>query len=280
MFLKFTRLLMLLAIVVGLVTGTVVAQEDVSEYPTIIANADGITLPEGLVSGITTLTLQNDTEAEFSPVIARFLEGKTIDDFRAALMAQDFPGMLATISALGLPAVAPGESLNITYDLKAGGYVVLSFNPAGPPTILPFTVAENEGETVSAPEADVVVDMIDFAFVMPTELTTKQTLWQFINNGEQTHEIIIFRVDADTAAHTVTEAMMAAAAAATPGTPPEPPYERVFSFIGISPGESAWLDVSLEPGSYAALCFIPDMTSETPSPHFHHGMIVIFNVSE
>jgi hypothetical protein len=58
------------------------------------------------------------------------------------------------------------------------------------------------------------------------------------------------------------------------------PYEQAFSFIGISPGENAWMTVNLEPGTYAALCFIPDATSEDMTSHLAHGMITIITVGE
>jgi hypothetical protein len=74
-----------------------------TEYPTFIASADGITLPESLVSGITTLTFQNELEPTFQPTLARFINDATLEDFMAAMMAQDFAGMLAAIQAFYTP---------------------------------------------------------------------------------------------------------------------------------------------------------------------------------
>jgi hypothetical protein len=246
----------------------------------IIAAEDGVTLPETWVSGINTITLQNDTEIAFAPTLARFINGATMEDFTTAMMAQDVAGMLATISALGSASAEPGESVNVTYDLLAGDYLFINFTPAGPPTLIPFTVAENEGEIAEAPEAEVEIVMVDFAFGMPLELTTGEAVWHFSNEGEQTHEIVIFSVDEAATVESVTTAAMDAMMAATPGAPPEFPFEQVFSFVGMSPGENAWMTVDLEPGTYAALCFIPDTISEEMSPHLSHGMITIFTVGE
>lgn len=250
------------------------------EHLVIVANADGITLPEAWVSGITTITLQNDTDIDFQPAITRFINDATMEDFMAAMQAQDFAGMLATVSALGSATAKPGESVEITYDLIAGDYLFLNFVPAGPPTLLPFTVAENEGEPVEAPEADVEIVMVDFAFGMPVELTSGAALWHFSNEGEQTHEIVIFSVEDDATVEGVTAAMTEAMMAAVPGTPMEMPYETAFAFVGMSPDENAWMEVSLEPGTYAALCVIPDTTSEEMVTHLAHGMITIFTVTE
>lgn len=255
------------------------AQEEM-EYPTIVAAEDGITLPDGLVSGISTITLQNDTEIDFQPTLARFIDGATMEDFMAAMQAQDFAGMLATVSALGSTPVLPGESADVTFDLTAGDYLLLNFGPGGPPTILPFSVAENEGDVIEAPEADVEIVMTDFAFGMPVEQVTGDAVWHFSNAGEQIHEIVIFSVDEDATVEGVTQAVTEAMMAATPGTQPEMPYEEAFAFIGLSPEENAWMTVDLEPGTYAALCFIPDVTSEEMTPHLAHGMITIFTVAE
>jgi hypothetical protein len=115
---------------------------------------------------------------------------------------------------------------------------------------------------------------------MPTELTTGEAVWHFSNTGEQIHEIVLYSVDEDATVEGVTTAVMNALMAAAPGTQPEMPYEQAFSFIGISPGENAWMTVNLEPGTYAALCFIPDATSEDMTSHLAHGMITIITVGE
>lgn len=276
---RFLRLMAVCGIVISvLLSGFVFAQD--AEPLVIVAAEDGITLPEAWVSGITTVTLQNDTEIDFQPTLARFIEGATMEDFMAAMQAQDFAGMLATVAAIGSTPVKPGESVDVTFDLTAGDHLLLNFGPGSPPTILPFTVAENAGEEVEAPEADVEIVMTDFAFGLPVEMTTGDAVWHFSNVGEQLHEIVIFSVDEDATVEGVTEAIMEAMMAATPDTPPEMPYEQSFAFIGISPEENAWMTVNLEPGTYAALCFIPDTTTTPPTSHLAHGMITLFTVGE
>ncbi|MBW4436321.1 MAG: hypothetical protein KME04_04265 [Pleurocapsa minor GSE-CHR-MK-17-07R] len=276
---RLVRLKLLCVIVVCAVLVNLVNAQDV-EPLVIAATEDGITLPEAWVSGMTAITLQNDTEIAFQPTLARFIDGATMEDFTAAMMAQDFAGMLATVSALGSVTAEPGESASVTYDLQAGDYLFLNFSPAGPPTLIPFTVMQYEGDAVEAPEADVEIVMVDFAFAMPVELTTGDAVWHFTNEGEQTHEIVIFSVDEDATVEGVTNGVTEALMSAGPGAPPEFPYEEAFSFIGMSPGENAWMNVNLEPGTYAALCFIPDVESEEMTTHLAHGMITIFTVGE
>jgi hypothetical protein len=276
---RYSVILLAVSIIVALFAASTFAQEAM-EYPSIVASADGVTLPEGLVSGINTITLQNDSEIDFNPAIGRFVNDATMEDFMAAMQAQDFEGMLATISVLGSPVVAPEESADVTYDLQAGEYLFINFNPAGPPTLLPFTVAENEGDVVEAPEADVEIEMLDFAFAMPVELTTGESVWHFSNTGETIHEIIFYAVDEEATIESVTAAITEAMMTGAPGAPPEMPYERVYSFVGLSPNENAWMTVDLPPGTYAAVCVIPDFSTTPPSTHMHNGMIALVTVGE
>jgi hypothetical protein len=52
------------------------------------------------------------------------------------------------------------------------------------------------------------------------------------------------------------------------GPPPGTPMGGV---AGMMPGRRNWFTVTLEPGEYALLCFVPDMTDGRP--HFLHGMM-------
>jgi hypothetical protein len=51
---------------------------------------------------------------------------------------------------------------------------------------------------------------------------------------------------------------------------------------GVTPmsvGETNWISVDLEPGSYALICFIPDQRGDA-KPHFMHGMTKEFEVGQ
>ena len=175
-----------------------------------------------------------------------------------------------------------GESINLTYDLSAGDYLLLNFAEAAPPTILPFVVAEAEDAMSTAeplPEADVPVELVDFAFHMPTELQAGEQFWSLTNNGTQPHEMAVMRVDDGAELADVTSTLMDAIMAATQG-PPDMPYETAVSWSVMSPGERVWANVSLEAGTYVVVCFIPDFTAQEFVTHMQHGMIQLITVSD
>ena len=174
------------------------------------------------------------------------------------------------------------SSVDVTYDLLTGEYLLLSFasdGPPGPPTLLPFSVVETQDEAGEVPEADVEVSLVDFAFAIPAELKAGTQLWEIANLGEQPHEMFMFRVDDDATLPDVTQALTTAMMTAEAGTP-EMPFETAFAWTPMSPDTRAWVEVDLEPGTYAVVCFIPDTTSEAMVSHLEHGMIALVTVSD
>ena len=268
------------------ITGAAVSAQEES-LPTISATAEGMTVPEGLIAGLTTIVFQNDSEAPFAPFIFRLNEGKTTPDLMGALQSGGFNAVFEVVTILGNPDTQPGESYQVTYDLLAGDYVLLSFGDfrGGPPTILPFSVAENETELEATPEpmeADVVVQLADFVFAVPTKIDTGAQLWQIENVGEQAHHMVVFAVEDDVTLEAVTAAIMDALMNAT-SFPPPIPYETVFGWGIMSPAQSAYIELDLEPGKYVFVCFLPDQTAEDPEQamtHFAHGMIKLVTIDE
>lgn len=266
------------------ITGMSIAgQEDAAPF-IISATAEGITVPEGLVAGLTTLVFENESEAPFAPIIVRLNEGKTMQDLMRALQAGLAEG-LEVVTVLGNPEVEAGDSYEVTYDLLAGDYVLLSFAAGGPPTILPFSVTTSEADPEVTPEPldpDVVAKMGDFVFAIPTEIEAGAQLWQIENVGEQAHHMLVYAIEDDVTLEVATAAFMDAMMNATAG-PPQMPYESVFSWGVMSPGQAAYLELELEPGTYVFVCFLPDQAAEDQEAamsHLEHGMIRIVTVGE
>lgn len=239
----------------------------------IVFGAEGITFPEELLSGPVMLTFVNETEdGYFAPIIAGLAEDKTFDDLVEELMASPEGLPPEWVTLYGGTGVGPEGSVAITFDLPAGEYALLNF--AGEmPTFDPFSVIEAE-EAAEAPEADVEVSLVDFAFTIPSELTAGPQVWQITNEGEQWHEMAVFHLlDESLTIDDVLELAMSPEV-------PEGVVEEVFIWHPSDPGTTAWTELDLEPGSYAILCFLPDLATEEMEPHFMHGMSAIVTVTE
>jgi len=89
---------------------------------------------------------------------------------------------------------------------------------------------------------------------------------RFRNAGSQVHEAFLVKLaDGKTAEDYL-------------NTPPGaiPPGVSLGGITGIAPGDGQYIEVTLEPGTYALFCFLPD--PGTHAPHFVQGMIQEFTI--
>jgi hypothetical protein len=56
-----------------------------------------------------------------------------------------------------------------------------------------------------------------------------------------------------------------------------PPADPFAGIQAMGPGGTGWFSMDLTPGTYVALCFVPD--DETGQPHAAMGMVKFFNVT-
>ncbi|MDQ3461240.1 MAG: hypothetical protein M3498_18410 [Deinococcota bacterium] len=139
------------------------------------------------------------------------------------------------------------------------------------PTILEFEVIAST-DAPSAPEADVQVDMVNFAFAMPAQIQSGPLLWEVRNPSDQAHHLIIMRLHEGATVQDVLAFMETFEG--------EPPADEVDYVDMISPDGTVYATLDLEPGDYLALCFIPDHGEEgSGEPHIALGMHQAFTVT-
>jgi hypothetical protein len=254
------------ALVMLLAFGAAYAHDDPA---TIRLNADGMTIPAELPQGVVTVTFANESDAPFAPLLARLHADVTPDAFLEALGSGE-EAALSLVSLLGGTQAAPGETTAITFDLKAGNHVVLNFAGEAP-DIQFFTVSDAHTSTEAAPEADIQVRLLDFAFALPVTIPAGEHTWQIINEGGQWHEMAIMPIPADA---TIADyrALMNGMFSGD-GEPPQP----VAFWQPNNQGEQAWVTWNLEPGFYVVACFLPDFS--TGHVHANEGMVQIIEVT-
>ena len=113
---------------------------------------------------------------------------------------------------------------------------------------------------------------VDYAFEgIPETLAAGPTSFSFTNDGTEEHEMVMFRkADGETRSFEELFAL-----------PEEEAGDAVtFTAATFSPiGETTYALADLEPGQYAAVCFIPVGGAEDGPPHFTEGMLAEFEVS-
>ena len=104
---------------------------------------------------------------------------------------------------------------------------------------------------------------------MSAPLTSGAHVVRVVNAAQQTHEVQVIRL-----APGKTAADVAAWVEKMDGPPPGEPLSGI---AGLGVGGSASFPLTLTPGEYALLCFIPD--ARDGKPHVAHGMMHQFKIS-
>jgi uncharacterized cupredoxin-like copper-binding protein len=233
--------------------------------------------PAEVPAGWTTVRLVNQGKQIHHVQVMKFDAGKTLADFVAAMRAMkptDAPPSWA--HEVGGPnAPAPGGEFAATINLEPGDYGFVCFvdTPDHVPHIMKgmmqaFKVTPSTTSTAE-PTSEMTMTLTDYDFTTSTPLTAGTRTIRIENNGTQTHEVEIVRLDPGKKVDDVLEW-----AKSYKGPPPGVP---IGGISGIGKGQHGFFTVTLTPGDYGLICFIPD--SKDGKPHFMHGMKKDFKIS-
>jgi plastocyanin len=227
--------------------------------------ADVASVPAGVVA----VTISNEGLEEHQATIVRFKDGKAFPDLAA--VAESDPGAIGTvIDGFGGPngAAPEGGVVTSTQSLEAGEYFFMCFipSPDGVPhaakgMAMPFTVTDGEAAELEAVENEIGLSEFAFSFEDGGEIPAGE--YTIVNEGSQLHEATIY----SPAEGSTIDDVKAFFTAETPAEGP-PPIVGVGGISATNPNTSAL--VTLEPGEYVFICFIPDTDG---APHFVKGML-------
>ena len=125
--------------------------------------------------------------------------------------------------------------------------------------------------STESPEAAAAVDVTatEYSFAVPGEVAGGVVQMRFTNTGGYPHEFAFARIE---------EGKTESDVKAVIESGEEPPEwaEDVAGVPALSPGQSAAITRTLEPGSYVFLCFFPDPEG---TPHAALGMYELFTIA-
>jgi hypothetical protein len=232
--------------------------------------------PDSIQAGWVHLYLENKGPAYDHIQLLKLKDGKTIDDLLAAL--DENPAWPAWTVAVGGPnAPDPGARSSAHVYLAEGDYALVSWvpGPDGRPRymngmIAALAVTGANLPSVSEPNADVVMELLDFSFSLSKPLSTGVQTIQVRNEGTHPHEVWLARLAPE---KTVADLF----ASLAPDAPPEAwDTSGIGGITEIQPGEHAYFTVDLEPGHYVIVCFVFD--HDAANVHAGLGMVQEFVV--
>lgn len=184
---------------------------------------------------------------------------------------------LYQVTLPGGPYALPGATTSAVIDLTAGEWVLWGEFPGAPRAPVPVTVTGEASVDVPAVNADMQITMVEYAFVVPTPLPAGPRVIEIANVGQEPHFFTLARLPGGTTADDALAAVIAryGGPAAAGGLGAD---ELTIAFVPgtQSAGVTAWYAVDLTPGTYFAVCFVPDPVNGIP--HAMLGMTQIIEV--
>lgn len=191
---------------------------------TIEFNGKEFKVPNDMPGGIVAITMKNTAGKPMDIGIERLHPGKTVDEFAKMIQAtpDDFAGLIKVVdTVLNMTPGEPGKSDRVVVDLKTGEFVLdATDHVEGPPVagakyIIGSFKAEKLVGTVE-PNADVMMELKDFALISPDEVKAGKQVWRVSNTGNQWHMFFIAKPNSGATPEDV------AKAASTEGPPLAP----------------------------------------------------------
>lgn len=227
-----------------------------------------------LLTGWTTFTFTNTGKELHHYQIARLKAGQTVDGFVADLKARGEAATADLTFVGGVGIEVPGSTGTVTVNLdQPGTYVELCFVPDAkgvPHFALGMLNAFQVTDTASGaaePRADVAVTLEDFGINIPAQIKAGHQVWGVSNKGPEPHEMMVFKM---MPGKTVADLM----AMFTGGAPAGMPMGGVQA---AASGRTNYADLTLTPGDYLLVCFIPSPAHQGKS-HAELGMVRPFTV--
>jgi uncharacterized cupredoxin-like copper-binding protein len=248
---------------------------------TVVATDYHLALPDTLAAGPTTFRLTNRGRELHQLFLVRLEKGKSASDLVAAMKAMQASGggplPWWAIGVGGPNGVDPGAtSLATTVRLLPGHYAALCIipSPDGAPHAMKGMVADLEvapGRVSAAAFArrpDVTITLQDYGFRSSRPIAAGMHAVIVENGAAQWHELELAQL---LPGKSVSDLMSWTEKMAGP-----PPARFLGGVSPIAPGQQNELALTLAPGHYVMLCFLPD--AKDGKPHLAHGMVHDFVV--
>lgn len=247
---------------------------DVTGY-TFRVDATGYDLPAEIPSGIVPLTFAAGEATPAGVLVGRLHAEVSYADLQTAMEEGGPMAALGQMTLLGGAMLGPGQRFEATFDVKPGDYVVLDMAGVAP-GVGTFQVRADQVSNLPVPQAQVVIDMMDFAYGIVDPLPAGRQMWEVVNSGQQWHEFTVTRLEDGTSAAD----FMALVQEMAQHDGPPAPDAFAFFWMPSGPGERAWVEVELEAGTYGLACLLPDLAvaADEHASHVDRGMVRLITV--
>lgn len=240
----------------------------------VVAKDFSFEAPAQIPAGLTTLHMMNEGKEVHQVQIIKLTEGKTFDDFSAAMKAMKpgAPPPSWIVLAGGPNAGPPGGAAAATSTLEPGNYALVCFIPStdGVPHAMKgmtrgLVVTPSTAAPAPEPTPTTTLTLADYKFVFSTPLKSGENIVRVENSADQPHEIVLFKL---APGKTIKDLQ---AWLPVSDRDPNVPGMPSGGVVGLEKGQHAFFTANLDAGDYVLVCFLPDAKDQ--QPHFVHGMV-------
>jgi hypothetical protein len=225
--------------------------------------------PDTIVSGVTTIRLENGGKELHHVQLVRLDEGHTLMELMD-LVTSGAPAPAWAHMVGGPNTPGPGGVSTASLDLEPGNYGLICW-VHGADGVQHFMKGMFKGLVVvpapiavgRLPQADAEMVLDDYSYTFSKPLQAGRRTIRVRNVAAQAHEVVLVQLAPGKSAHDVL-----AWIAKQDGPPPGRPVGGT-TFLAHDAENLITLD--LEPGRYGLLCFVAD--AKDGRPHFMHGMV-------
>jgi len=189
------------------------------------------------------------------------------------------PSIVYQAKFAGGSVAEAGSTGSAVLDLTEGEWFAWSDDPEAPQTPVIFTVTGEAPADAAEPAADVTATLIDFGITVDGNLVAGDHVLKVENQGAQPHFFELEKVPDGTTNDQIAAILNSEMTGTPAAGAPNP--ETDFQFAAYTPtqsiGTQTWHMLSVEAGTYVALCFFP--TAGTGIPHAFNGMHTVFEVT-
>jgi hypothetical protein len=221
------------------------------------------------------ITLRNEDELPREAQLLRVTGGQGLEEVLEILDSDGGPIPDFLQDGGGVAPVEPGQTGTVTQALAPGRYFVIDSyqedeegarNNAELGATAELTVEGDAGET-ELPETDARITAVDYGFEAEGLRAGTNTV-RFENTGEELHHALLFPINEGVEFSEVEEAFSSEEG---PEGPPPVDFENSVGTATIDGGIEQNVELELEEGRYAAVCFIQDRAGGPP--HVAKGML-------
>lgn len=227
-----------------------------------------------VTAGLVNITFHNNGTMPHVLVVQRVTGNHTLEDVMHAFMSSDESSPQPDwIQDWGGPSLLdPQLTSSVVQDMPEGDYLVFCwFNGHIGMGMVGWISAVPGNSTVTAPTADTTLTLTNFGYAFSHNLTAGHHVVAVHNNGTQAHETPFIALEGNATV------MEFADAVENPNATSPPPGHAIAGVNAIQPGQTVYVDITVEKGPHGLICFVTDPA--TGKPHALLGMHLDFVVA-